>query len=323
MKKLLFISNLRSGKNKIRPSFAAVVDLFVAGGYEVTVHTTQAEKDAYEVTAQKAGAYDVVVCSGGDGTLDEVVSGLLQMQNPPVLGYIPAGSTNDFAKSLGISPRVLSAAENVLKGTPCPVDVGVFNERTFAYVAAFGTFTDVSYQTPQQLKNTFGHLAYILEGMKGLPTCIRPHWMTVRFDDEVITDNFAYGMVSNSPSVGGFKSIGSKEMELDDGKFELLLIRMPRNIVELQAVGTAYLMQHYDERYMFFARVSHVEISSEKEIHWTLDGEDGGSWKEVEIDNRHQAISIIRPKDAAERQRVKEEYEAQERKEGKENAENE
>ncbi len=309
MKRLLFISNLKSGKNQIKPHFSAIIDMFVAAGYEVTVHTTQAVRDAYEVAAHRGSDYDLVVCSGGDGTLDEVVSGLICLEKRPPLGYIPAGTTNDFAKSLGISSNMTAAAANVLHGAPFAIDVGVFNDRNFAYVAAFGAFTDVSWQTPQQLKNTFGHLAYLMEGLKSLPS-ITPHRMTVEFDDEVITDSFAYGMVTNSVSVGGFKSINGKDMELDDGLFEMLLVRMPKNLFELQAIMSAFLLQKVDERYMFSAKVDHVHFSSEEEISWTLDGEEGGCWREVELSNIKQAIKIIRPVDKAEIQKVKEEYEA-------------
>lgn len=294
MKRLLFISNLKSGKNQILPHFPEIIDKFVAAGYEVTVHTTQAVRDACEVAKARGAEYDLVVCSGGDGTLDEVVSGLIQLKKKVPLGYIPAGTTNDFAKSLGIPTDMPSAAQNVLEGMPVPIDVGMFNDRYFAYVAAFGAFTDVSYQTPQQMKNTLGHLAYVMEGLKSLPNII-PHRMTVEFDDEVITDSFAYGMVTNSISVGGFKSISGKEMELDDGLFEVLLVRMPKNVFEFQGIISAFLMQKVDERYMFFAKVRHVRFISEEDISWTLDGEDGGVWKDVELYNLPRAIDIIRP----------------------------
>lgn len=311
MKRLLFISNLKSGKNQIKPHFSAIIDMFVAAGYEVSVHTTQAARDAYEVARSRGGNYDLIVCSGGDGTLDEVVSGLIELDKRPPLGYIPAGTTNDFAKSLGISSNMTAAAKNVLQGVPFAIDVGVFNQRYFAYVAAFGAFTDVSYQTPQQLKNTFGHLAYVMEGLKSLPNII-PHRMTVEFDNEVITDSFAYGMVTNSVSVGGFKSISGKEMELDDGLFEVLLVRMPKNVFEFQAIMSAFLLQKVDERYMFFAKVNDIHFVSEEEIAWTLDGEDGGRCKEAKISNMCRAIEILRPADKAEIQKVKEEYEAAE-----------
>lgn len=311
MKRLLFIVNLKSGKNQIKPHFSTIIDMFVAAGYEVTVHTTQAVKDAYTVARERSAGYDLIVCSGGDGTLDEVVSGLVELEEHPPLGYIPAGTTNDFAKSLGISSNMTTAAANVLSGSPSAIDVGVFNGRYFAYVAAFGAFTDVSYQTPQQMKNSFGHLAYLMEGIKSLPT-ITPHRMTVEFEDEVITDSFAYGMVTNSVSVGGFKSISGKDMELDDGLFEVLLVRMPKNVFEFQAIIGAFLQQKVDERYMFFAKVKNIKFTSDEEISWTLDGEDGGSCREACLYNMQKAIEIIRPVDTAEIQKVKEEYEAAE-----------
>lgn len=300
MKKLLFIANLKSGKNQIKPHFASIVDMFVSGGFAVSVHTTQGVKDAYEVAKNRGADYDVVVCSGGDGTLQEVISGLLTIQeNRPPLGYIPAGTTNDFAKSLGISSDMEKAAETVLNGIPMPVDVGQFAERNFTYVAAFGAFTDVSYQTPQHMKNMLGHLAYIMEGLKSLPT-ITSYRMTVEFNDEVITDNFACGMVTNSISVGGFKNICGKDMELDDGIYEVLLIRMPRNLLELKDILGAYLLQEVDERYMIYRKVNQIKFSSQQEIGWSLDGEDGGKRKEVVLTNLHKAVEIIRSADIKE-----------------------
>ncbi len=300
MKKLLFIVNLKSGKNQIKPYFSTIIDMFVAADYDVCVHTTQAVKDAYEVAKKRGADYDVVVCSGGDGTLQEVISGLLTIkENRPPLGYIPAGTTNDFAKSLGISSDMIQAAKNVLTGIPMSVDVGQFADRNFTYVAAFGAFTDVSYQTPQQMKNMLGHLAYIMEGLKSLPT-ITSYRMTVEFNDEIITDNFACGMVTNSVSVGGFKNICGKDMELDDGIYEVLLIRMPKNLLELKDILGAYLLQKVDERYMVYGKVNHIKFVSEQEVGWTLDGEDGGKHKEVQLSNLHRAIEIICPANAKE-----------------------
>lgn len=300
MKKLLFIVNLKSGKSQIKPHFASIVDTFVVGGYDVHVHTTQAVKDAYKVAKNRGADFDVVVCSGGDGTLQEVISGLLTIQeNRPPLGYIPAGTTNDFAKSLGIPSDMEKAAENVINGTPRLIDVGQFADRNFTYVAAFGAFTDVSYQTPQQMKNMLGHMAYIVEGLKSLPS-ITSYRMTVEFNDEIITDNFACGMVTNSVSVGGFKCISGKDMELDDGIYEVLLIRMPKNLLELKDILGAYLLQKVDERYMVYGKVKQIKFTSEEEVGWTLDGEDGGKHKVVELTNLHKAVGIICSADAKE-----------------------
>ena len=239
----------------------------------------------------------MIVCSGGDGTLDEVSSGILELepdQRPP-LGYIPAGTTNDFAKSLGITPQIMEAAENVMKGTPYACDLGLFNEKTFIYVAAFGIFTQVSYSTPQENKNLLGHMAYILEGIKSLST-IQSYHVCCTYGDKVIEDDFIYGMVTNSISVGGFKSISGRVMELNDGLFEILLIKTPKTLIELNAILTAIVTRNIDERYMYLIKTDHIQITSEEEIAWTLDGEDGGLCKLADIHNLQQVIEIIRPK---------------------------
>ena len=273
VKKLLFIVNPKSGKSLIKPHFCDIVDVFVAAGYDVCVHTTQAVRDAYQVARDRSREFDLIVCSGGDGTMDEAMSGLMELDIRKPLGYIPAGTTNDYAKSLGIPGNMVEAAKVAVSGVPKAVDVGVFNSRYFAYVAAFGAFTDVSYQTKQEQKNLMGHLAYVLEGIKSLPS-ITAYPMTVEFDDQVITGDFVYGMISNSISIGGFKSICSKDMALDDGVFELLLVRMPKNVLEFQAIVGAMLLQKVDEKLMVFARVSHVRLTSEWDVAWTLDCED-------------------------------------------------
>lgn len=296
VKKLLFIVNPKSGKSLIKPHFCDIVDVFVAAGYDVCVHTTQAVRDAYQVARDRSREFDLIVCSGGDGTMDEAMSGLMELDIRKPLGYIPAGTTNDYAKSLGIPGNMVEAAKVAVSGVPKAVDVGVFNSRYFAYVAAFGAFTDVSYQTKQEQKNLMGHLTYVLEGIKSLPS-ITAYPMTVEFDDQVITGDFVYGMISNSISIGGFKSICSKDMALDDGVFELLLVRMPKNVLEFQAIVGAMLLQKVDEKLMVFARVSHVRLSSEWDVAWTLDGEDGGSHREVYIYNLCQGMEIVCPKD--------------------------
>lgn len=296
MKKMLLIVNPRSGKNQIKPYLCDIIDMYVANGYEVTVHTTQYQKDACEVVKEQAHAYDVVVCSGGDGTLDEVGSGLLAVPDAPVLGYIPSGTTNDFAKSLGIKSDVMEAARTVIEGSPFACDVGLFNDKSFMYVAAFGIFTQVSYTTPQNVKNMIGHMAYVLEGIKSLVS-IKNYHVTCQYEDQIIEDDFIYGMVTNSISVGGFKSVSGKEMELDDGLFEVLLVKMPKNIIELQAIVATLLLQKVDERYMYFIKTDKITMTSEEEIQWTLDGEDGGEWRRAEIINLPQKIQIIRPKD--------------------------
>ena len=192
--------------------------------------------DAIKKVRKNAEKYDLVVCSGGDGTLDEVVTGMEQSEVNVPIGYIPAGSTNDFANSLGIPKNMEEAARVAVNGTPFPCDVGGFNGDTFVYVAAFGLFTEVSYQTSQQMKNILGHAAYILEGAKHLMD-ITSYRMKVSHDGEIIEDEFIYGMVTNSLSVGGFKGISGPDVLLDDRPFEVTLIKNPKT----QSSSTRYL----------------------------------------------------------------------------------
>ena len=230
MKKLLFLFNPHAGKAQIKNKLLQIVDIMVKGGYDVTIYPTQAREDAFRMVYDRAAEFDRIVCSGGDGTLDEAVSGMILSGNKIPLGYIPAGSTNDFANSLKIPKDMVKAAEIAISGEPFACDVGMFNEEPFVYVAAFGIFTAVSYKTSQEWKNILGHAAYILEGVKSL-TEITSYRLRVECEDAVIEDEFIYGMISNSNSVGGFKNMTGKNVLLDDGKFEVTLIRKPKNIV--------------------------------------------------------------------------------------------
>lgn len=299
MKKMLMIINPKSGKSQIKPQLCDIIDMYTAQDYDVTVHTTQCQRDAYKVALNRGADFDIIVCSGGDGTLDEVGSGILGIPeaNRPILGYIPAGTTNDFAKSLGIVSDVYEAAKNVIEGVPYACDMGQFNGKPFIYVAAFGLFTQVSYATPQEVKNAWGHLAYVMEGIKSL-TSIKSYKVRCTCGDKVIEDDFIYGMVTNSISVGGFKSISGKVMALDDGLLEVLLVKTPKNILDWQGLIGALIGQKVDDRYMYLIKADKVSFSSEEDIGWTLDGEDGGQWQECEIINLKQALCIVRPEDA-------------------------
>jgi len=294
MKKLLFIINTKAGKHQIKPIMCDIIDLYVSAGYKVTVHTTQARGDAEEVARTRGGGYHMVVCSGGDGTVAEVVNGLLHLDEAPLLGYLPAGTTNDYARSLGIPTKLIEAAFNTVEGFAYACDIGNFNGHYFVYVAAFGLFTDVSHQTPQEAKNMIGHLAYILEGIKSL-TSVKSYHLKVQYDDNIVEDDFIYGMITNSISVGGFKMFTGKDMLLDDGLFEMLLIRMPQNLMDLQAIIGALLLQKVEEKYMLFTKTKEVTITCEDSLPWTLDGEDGGEHKSAHILNHQKAINIIRP----------------------------
>ena len=221
--RMLFIFNPRSGKGQIRNKLMDIIDVFVKGGYEVVVHPTQGAKDAEKMAKIMAEEVDLIVCSGGDGTLDEVVTGLMEIGASVPLGYIPAGSTNDFANSLEISRDMVKAAQDIVDGHLFSVDVGSFNEDNFIYVAAFGMFTDVSYETSQDLKNILGHLAYVMEGAKRIFD-VKTYHLCVEANGEVHEGDYIYGMITNSHSVGGFRNLVGNDVEMDDGLFEVTLI---------------------------------------------------------------------------------------------------
>jgi YegS/Rv2252/BmrU family lipid kinase len=238
--------------------------------------------------------YDMVVCSGGDGTLDEVVTGMMKrakIRRVPI-GYIPTGTTNDFATSLHISRDVLEAADNAVHGKPFACDVGTFNHDIFVYVAAFGLFTDVSYQTDQKLKNALGHAAYVLEGVKRLSN-IPSYHIKVTCGERVIEDDFMIGMITNSRSVAGFQGVTSKDVKFDDGEFEVTLIKKPKNPKELQEIVTAMLVDKYNTEHMYSFKASELIMEANEEIPWTIDGEFGGQHSKVVIRNKKQAIMIM------------------------------
>ena len=292
MKKLLFVVNGHSGKGQIKNKLLDIIDIMIKEGYHVQVHTTQEREDATKVVREQAKYYDLVVCSGGDGTLDEAVTGMRQSEVRTPLGYIPAGSTNDFANSLEIPKDMIQAAKTAVLGVPFSCDVGEFNGDYFIYVAAFGIFTDVSYATSQELKNALGHVAYILEGAKRLHT-IKSYHMRVEYDGNEIEGDFLLGMITNSTSVGGFKNMTGKDVKLDDGLFEVTLIHKPKNIIELNTI-IASLTNLKDETDLIDSfRADSVKFYSEEEIPWTLDGEFGGDHKEVQIKDHCKAVDIM------------------------------
>lgn len=291
--KILFVYNPKAGKGKIRNNLLDIIDVFVGAEYGVTVHPTRKQGDAVEIVKNRErGFYDMVVCSGGDGTLDEVVNGMLQCDEKLPIGYIPAGSTNDFARSLGISSNMVEAANEIVEGKVFSCDVGQFNDEAFVYVAAFGLFTEVSYATDQNLKNMLGHVAYILEGAKSLAS-IKTYKMEFESEERIVEGEFVYGMVTNSTSVGGFKNIAAKDVELNDGKFEVVLVKKPSNVEELRETIQALVVQNYDSPCIQSYKTSKIIARSEEEVSWSLDGEFGGENKEVTIVNIQNAISLI------------------------------
>lgn len=293
-KRIFFVFNMHAGKARIKTKLSDILNTFTEKGYEVTAYPTQYAGEAVLRIEALEDGYELVVCSGGDGTLDEVVTGMMRRPEEKriPIGYIPAGSTNDFAKSLGLPQKMEDAAARIMAGKRFPCDIGAFNQDYFVYIAAFGIFTDVSYQTDQQMKNVLGHMAYILEGMKRL-TNITSYKMKLRWEDREVEDDFLFGMVTNSRSVGGFKSIIGTEVVLDDGVFEVTFIKRPKNLLELNETLTALLLAEIDERYMYSFRTNRLEVEAEGEVPWTLDGEYGGDHRAAVIENRKQALEFI------------------------------
>lgn len=295
MKRLLFIYNPHAGKGLLKPRLAEIIDILVKAEYEVVVYPTQAYKDGYrKVKECQMDQYHLVVCSGGDGTLDEVVTGMMEREDRVPIGYIPTGTTNDFANSLHIPKRLLKAADNAVNGQVFPCDIGAFNDDIFVYIAAFGLFTDVSYETKQEMKNVLGHLAYVLEGTKRLFN-VPSYRLKFTHDGESVEDEFIFGMVTNSRSVGGFRNMIGRNVVFDDGLFEVTLIKKPKNPIELQEIIAALLIEQIDTKYMYTFKTGEIRFESIEEIPWTLDGEYGGSHDEVLIHNRKQELQIMVP----------------------------
>ena len=293
-KSLLLIFNPIAGRGEFSQMLFAVVDKFTKNGFEVTLHPTQNKRDAYDVALVRAPYFDYLVCSGGDGTFNEVADALMLLPDKPVLGYIPSGTTNDFASSLGLPGDILLAADAICHGQPQCIDIGQFQREYFSYVAAFGLFTDVSYGTPQNMKNMLGHAAYVLEGVKRLAN-IKHHRCHIVCDGEELNGDFIFGMVSNSMSIGGFTLSLGDNIAPDDGVFEVILLRRMTNVAQLAQVIPALLGAGSSSDRLVVRTASKISLSCDKPLNWTLDGEFGGSHKAVEILVHKQVIRILIP----------------------------
>ncbi len=293
MKKLFFVMNPFAGQRKANRVLAEILTIFNRADYAVSVYMTAGPGDAIAAVRANAPETDLVVCCGGDGTFNETVAGVLQSGCDVPIGYIPAGSTNDFATSLHLSQDILQAARDIVEGKPMRLDVGRFGDRYFSYVASFGAFTKASYTTPQNVKNALGHMAYVLGGIQELSQ-IRAK--RVRFelpDGRVIEDDFLFGAISNSTSVAGILTIAPDKVDMRDGKFELLLIRAPRELFELTECLIALQRQTYNCAMITFLSTTSVVIAPPQDMDWTLDGEHEPSHDRVEVQNLHHAIQII------------------------------
>lgn len=290
-KKLLLIINPTSGRGMIKDYLLSIVTKLSLAGYEVTVYPTKAKHDAVN-KMKVARNYDLIIASGGDGTLNEVITGLIEANANTPIGYIPTGTTNDFASTLGIPKNVPKALDVCLEGQPMPIDIGVFNERYFMYVAAFGAFTDVAYETPQPRKNILGGLAYLIEGLMKLPT-IQSYKCKIYHRDGFVEGDYIFGMISNSDSVAGIKNAFGNQADLKDGLFEVTLIQAPKNLIDIHRILTDFLNRTYDPEYVVTFKTDRITVESEQDVKWTLDGEDGGSMQSATIKSLQRRVQIL------------------------------
>ncbi len=292
MKKMLLVMNPYAGMRRGSKHLSEIIALFNRADYFVSAYMTAGIGDAAKAIAQQAANVDVVVVAGGDGTLNEAVNGILQNGINVPLGYIPCGSTNDFANSLKIPTNVMQAAQAILDGNVNSYDVGLFDDRYFTYVASFGVFTKTAYSTPQSVKNALGHAAYVLSSIQELSQ-LKPAHVRFELEDRVIEDDFIFGAISNSTSVGGILTLDPKQVDMRDGKFELLLVRAPKDLIELSDCILALQKQVYNCAMMTFISTEKVTVFADSNMAWTLDGERHDGETRIEIENHQHALRLI------------------------------
>lgn len=292
MKQLLFILNPTAGTKKGSKFLAEIISVFNQADYDTRVYVTTCRGDATRAVKLFAAQADMIVCCGGDGTLNETISGVIEVGVETPIGYIPAGSTNDFANTLQLSNDVVEAARQIVNGAAQPYDVGKFGERYFSYVASFGAFTKTSYTTPQNIKNALGHMAYILEGIQELSSIRKVH-LRMELEEEVLEDDYLFGAICNSTSVGGILTLNPELVDMGDGKFEILLIRAPKNIQELHECVMALRNQKYNCGMITFRSAGRIKVVANPDMPWTLDGERADGADNIYIENLHQCIQLV------------------------------
>lgn len=292
MKELLLILNPTSGTRKAVKNLSDIISVFNRAEYDTHVYVTSCRGDATKAVEQLGQRTNLIVCCGGDGTLNETITGVIRAGLDVPLGYIPSGSTNDFAGSLRLPGDVVEAAKQIVSGTPVSYDVGTFGDRYFTYIASFGAFTKTSYTTPQNIKNSLGHTAYVLEGIQELSS-IRTEHIRMELDGEILEDDYLFGAVCNSTSVGGVVKLKPEIVDLSDGKFEVLLIRAPRDFAELNECIWALHNQTYNCRMITFRSASTVQITGKNGMVWSLDGEKAEAGEQILIENLPRRITLI------------------------------
>ena len=293
MKKMLFVMNPFAGQRKANKYLPEIISLFNRAGYETNVYMTGGSGDAARMVQLRAKESDLIVCCGGDGTFNETVTGIIRAGADVPVGYIPAGSTNDFATSLKLPGSPMQAVQHILEGQPVSYDVGRFGERYFSYIASFGAFTRTSYATPQSVKNALGHMAYVLEGINELSQIRKVH-VRMELENEVLEDDYLFGAISNSTSVGGILTLNPSQVDMGDGLFEILLVRAPKNLAELPECILALQTQDYSNCGMItFRSASKIKVCAPADVPWTLDGEREDGHSEVQVENLHHAIRLM------------------------------
>lgn len=295
MKKMLLIVNPCSGKKKAKNNLFDIIKIFDDNGFEVTVRLTAYGGHATELAKEysESGVYECIICCGGDGTLNEMLNGIAVGNRAMPVGYIPSGSTNDFAVSMNIDPNIRVAADKIINGRPLPIDLGKFGGRFFSYIASFGAFTSVSYNTSQKFKNVFGHLAYVLEGIKDI-TAIRSYHVKTEADGNTFEDDYIFGAVTNSTSVAGIVRLDSGFVDMNDGLFEVTLVRKPRNIIELHEIVQGCFASDFSGRMFDFFKASEIKFNTKEPVTWSVDGERAEAESTVEVKNLHDYINFIR-----------------------------
>ena len=294
-KKILLVINPNAGKTKPMSMLSDILDVFTKSGFETIALSTKRKNDATDIVKNNGNDCNIVVCCGGDGTLNEVINGVMCLEKTIPIGYIPTGTSNDFATSLGLSTDYTEAAKDIVGGKLLAHDIGSFNgERYFNYVASFGTVSDVSYLTSQKAKNIFGQSAYIIEGFKALFK-MRSFHATVEYDGQIIEDDFILGGASNSKSIGGVIRLKSEEISMNDGIFELIFFRKPRHPADVSRIASWMFKQNKDNESVIYTHAASVRITSEEYIPWTVDGEFEGYNKEVQIEAVHGSINFVCP----------------------------
>ena len=295
MKRLLFILNPQAGQRKANRFMPDMIRLFIEAGYRCEPYVTGAAGEATRVIARCPRKYDLVVCAGGDGTLNETVSGMMAAGMDCPVGYVPCGTTNDYAASIGLSPDVMQATHDILEGRIQTVDVGRFNGRYFIYTATCGAFAKASYATPQAAKNVLGHAAYVFAGIRDL-TAIKPFHMRVRADELALEDDFVFCSVTNSTSVGGILQLDTQLVALNDGRFEVTMVRNPVNPAQLSSIIVGLTTQSVPNDMIHFFSARRITIECDEPVEWTLDGEREAATDGISMENLHSAVRIMIPR---------------------------